>query len=217
MGDHWVYPAPGINGEMVGKYRLGRQQQALNATNDWRILNLTETEDWGGMCNSGHKQSPIDLAYGASIQGEFPDFKFIGYADPISNAQVTNNGHTSEYPRFLLLTIFNSLKYDETKSGHWTCNSKIYYMYTCSSNWRRSLQRNDTRGRWPGTEVCTRPNAFSLGIRTYRKLQFGRTWIDKCLINEINSCNYPFQTTSYREYVGEWKAICIRAAHGASR
>lgn len=43
------------------------------------------------------RQSPIDLAFGASVRGTFDDFVFHDYDQPIRDAKVTNNGHSSEF------------------------------------------------------------------------------------------------------------------------
>lgn len=56
-----------------------------------------ETEKWGGQCDDGQRQSPIDLAFGASVRGTYDDFVFHDYEQPIKDAKVTNNGHSSEF------------------------------------------------------------------------------------------------------------------------
>lgn len=61
------------------------------------IVYVAEPEQWGGQCDTGHRQSPIDLAYGASVQGSFEDFQFHDYQQPILDAKVTNNGHSGEF------------------------------------------------------------------------------------------------------------------------
>lgn len=51
-------------------------------------------DNWGGACDEGLRQSPIDLSYAASVRGYFPEFDFSEYDDIVPNANVTNNGHS---------------------------------------------------------------------------------------------------------------------------
>lgn len=55
---------------------------------------LSDDEDWGGICASGKRQSPVDLAVDASIRGEFNSFIFHNYDAPMKNPNVINNGHS---------------------------------------------------------------------------------------------------------------------------
>jgi carbonic anhydrase len=77
------------------------------------LLFFTEDENWGGDCDTGDKQSPVDLAFDASVRGHFPAFMFENYDEPIDKATVTNNGHSSElrieFERPLLSFVFPSL------------------------------------------------------------------------------------------------------------
>lgn len=70
LADDWSYPHLAANGE------------------------LNDPENWGGQCDSGSRQSPIDLAFGASVRGTFEEFQFHNYDQPIKDAKVTNNGHS---------------------------------------------------------------------------------------------------------------------------
>ena len=58
--------------------------------------NITDDEDWGGICSSGKRQSPVDLAVDASVRGEFNSFIFHNYDAPMKNPNVINNGHSSK-------------------------------------------------------------------------------------------------------------------------
>ncbi|KXJ83123.1 hypothetical protein RP20_CCG008959, partial [Aedes albopictus] len=51
-------------------------------------------EHWGGQCETGRRQSPIDLTYQAAVKGDFSPFLFSNYMNPIRNAQLTNTGHS---------------------------------------------------------------------------------------------------------------------------
>lgn len=72
-------------------------------------------ENWGGQCDEGARQSPIDLSYAASVRGFYQGFDFSDYNAIIPNANVTNNGHSSKcslsirhHGRILSLTPFQS-------------------------------------------------------------------------------------------------------------
>ena len=70
VADHWGYPNAAPNGAVLGE------------------------DNWGGACDEGLRQSPIDLSYAASVRGYFPEFDFSEYDDIVPNANVTNNGHS---------------------------------------------------------------------------------------------------------------------------
>lgn len=54
-----------------------------------------EDENWGGICEAGKRQSPVDLNYDATVKGQFLPFIFEGY-DKLDkqNFTITNNGHS---------------------------------------------------------------------------------------------------------------------------
>lgn len=64
------------------------------------IFPLTDPEQWGGQCDTGRRQSPIDLTYQAAVKGDFSPFLFSNYMNPIRNAQLTNTGHSSKLSEF---------------------------------------------------------------------------------------------------------------------
>lgn len=68
--DEWHYPTPAPNG----------------------VIN--DPEQWGGQCDTGRRQSPIDLTFQAAVKGDFSPFLFSNYMSPIRNAQLTNTGHS---------------------------------------------------------------------------------------------------------------------------
>lgn len=53
-----------------------------------------QPENWGGSCDTGHRQSPIDVNYKAAVKGAYPEFVFVNYDQPMRNASLVNNGHT---------------------------------------------------------------------------------------------------------------------------
>ncbi|KFB37844.1 AGAP004895-PA-like protein [Anopheles sinensis] len=54
----------------------------------------TQPETWGGQCDNGRRQSPIDLTQAAAVRGEFAPFQFNNYKLPIKQAQLVNTGHS---------------------------------------------------------------------------------------------------------------------------
>lgn len=68
--EEWHYPTPSPNG----------------------VIN--DQEHWGGQCDTGRRQSPIDLTYKAAVKGDYPPFLFSNYMNPIRNAKLTNSGHS---------------------------------------------------------------------------------------------------------------------------
>uniref|UniRef100_A0A1B0DQ47 Carbonic anhydrase n=1 Tax=Phlebotomus papatasi TaxID=29031 RepID=A0A1B0DQ47_PHLPP len=70
VASHWGYPTPMPNGEIIGP------------------------ENWGGACDTGMKQSPVDLSFKASVRGKFPEFHFEDYEEPIVGGRVLNTGHS---------------------------------------------------------------------------------------------------------------------------
>lgn len=48
------------------------------------------------MCSTGRRQSPVDLAKDASVNGKFSKFEFDSYDAPLKSAVIVNNGHSSE-------------------------------------------------------------------------------------------------------------------------
>jgi carbonic anhydrase len=58
---------------------------------------------WGGECDEGKRQSPIDLNYDVAVKGKLQPFTFVNYAQPIERAIITNTGYSSEY----LFVIFS--------------------------------------------------------------------------------------------------------------
>ncbi|XP_001659934.2 carbonic anhydrase [Aedes aegypti] len=51
-------------------------------------------EHWGGSCDTGRRQSPIDLNMKAAVKGAYPQFVFDNYDQVMRNASLVNNGHT---------------------------------------------------------------------------------------------------------------------------
>lgn len=57
--------------------------------------NASATEPlWGGVCDSGKRQSPIALNSNTAFKGYFDDFDFDNYDDEFKNAVLINTGHS---------------------------------------------------------------------------------------------------------------------------
>lgn len=63
----------------------------------FKMKTETDSEDWGGICAAGKRQSPVDLAHDAAIKGEYPGFIFHNYDIAMKNPQIVNNGHSSKF------------------------------------------------------------------------------------------------------------------------
>lgn len=68
-------------------------------------------ENWGGACDTGMKQSPVDLSFKASVRGKFPEFHFEDYEEPIVGGKILNTGHSSKYlSRYAISDIVHLIK-----------------------------------------------------------------------------------------------------------
>ncbi|KAH8382437.1 hypothetical protein KR009_003537, partial [Drosophila setifemur] len=72
---------------------------ALGWASDWHYPDLDNNKDapfpkWGGLCDSGKKQSPINLRAKGALLGNFDPLKFTNYKEHQSNLQMINNGHS---------------------------------------------------------------------------------------------------------------------------
>lgn len=59
-------------------------------------LQLAAFPKWGGICDNGKKQSPINLHTKGVLKGKFDPLKFDNYDEHQSSLQMVNNGHSSE-------------------------------------------------------------------------------------------------------------------------
>ncbi|XP_017057668.1 putative carbonic anhydrase 3 isoform X1 [Drosophila ficusphila] len=78
---------------------------ALSWASDWGYPDLDNNQDepfpkWGGICDSGKKQSPINLHAKGALKGEFDALKFENYNEYQKNLQMINNGHTIQLSGF---------------------------------------------------------------------------------------------------------------------
>lgn len=60
----------------------------------WICFLCAGEEEWGGQCQNGRRQSPIDLAYDAAVTGFYPSLYFRNYETPLDNAKIRNTGHS---------------------------------------------------------------------------------------------------------------------------
>ncbi|KAG5669948.1 hypothetical protein PVAND_000237 [Polypedilum vanderplanki] len=103
---------------------------------DWHYPNelpngvLSDDEDWGGMCSSGKRQSPVDLAKDAAIKGEFPLFDFESYKSVMKNPLIVNNGHSIQIssvpgPIYISGGGLNSVYIFDQMHFHWSSEHTI--------------------------------------------------------------------------------------------
>ncbi|XP_055906791.1 carbonic anhydrase 2 [Eupeodes corollae] len=55
---------------------------------------------WGGLCDVGNRQSPIDLSISGALKGNFPDIDYRNYDKPLTSPSLVNNGHTVKLTKF---------------------------------------------------------------------------------------------------------------------
>lgn len=58
------------------------------------------SEYWSGECQTGQKQSPINLEYANAILDDYVSFKLTDYYT-VYNATITNNGHSGNQKFYL--------------------------------------------------------------------------------------------------------------------
>ncbi|KAL7729856.1 hypothetical protein ACLKA6_014710 [Drosophila palustris] len=78
---------------------------ALSAANDWGYPDLDNNQDepfpkWGGLCDNGKKQSPINLHAKGALKGEFDPLIFENYDEHQSSLRMINNGHSIQLSGF---------------------------------------------------------------------------------------------------------------------
>ncbi|EDV42191.2 uncharacterized protein Dana_GF17859 [Drosophila ananassae] len=67
---------------------------------DWETDSTLSFPKWGGLCDSGTRQSPININAITSLKGEFDPLKLKNYDDPQSDLQMVNNGHSIQLSGF---------------------------------------------------------------------------------------------------------------------
>ncbi|XP_022234185.2 putative carbonic anhydrase 3 [Drosophila obscura] len=77
----------------------------LSWANDWGYPDLDDNTDaafpdWGGLCDSGKRQSPINLEAKWSLRGKFDELKFHSYDTHQKNLEMVNNGHSIQIDDF---------------------------------------------------------------------------------------------------------------------
>ncbi|XP_023163548.1 carbonic anhydrase 2 isoform X2 [Drosophila hydei] len=78
---------------------------ALSAASEWGYPDLDNNQDepfpkWGGLCDTGRKQSPINLHVKGALKGEFTPLKFENYDEHQGALQMVNNGHSIQLSGF---------------------------------------------------------------------------------------------------------------------
>lgn len=62
---------------------------------------------WGGLCDYGSHQSPIDLSISGALKANFPEFEFQDYDKSLSSPLLLNNGHTVKLSNFDIQMTLN--------------------------------------------------------------------------------------------------------------
>ncbi|KAL5283052.1 hypothetical protein ACFFRR_005792 [Megaselia abdita] len=76
--------------------------QNVHITHEWGYPNLEESEEfqnWGGDCDNGRQQSPIDINFNKVLKGIYPKLIFNGY-NSIAGCNIVNNGHSIQLSSF---------------------------------------------------------------------------------------------------------------------
>lgn len=60
------------------------------------VLFVVVFPQWGGLCDYGRHQSPIDLSTSGALKGIFPEFDFHNYDKNLDKPLLLNNGHTGK-------------------------------------------------------------------------------------------------------------------------
>ncbi|XP_017491313.1 PREDICTED: LOW QUALITY PROTEIN: carbonic anhydrase 2, partial [Rhagoletis zephyria] len=55
---------------------------------------------WGGICDTGTRQSPIDLSVSKSLKGLYADLEFDNFNDKQTGVSIVNNGHSIQLANF---------------------------------------------------------------------------------------------------------------------
>lgn len=77
--------------------------QYVIASDHWTYPDRNHTNvfpKWGGLCDYGSHQSPIDLGIFGAMKGNFPEFEFQNYDKSLSSPLLLNNGHTVKLSNF---------------------------------------------------------------------------------------------------------------------
>lgn len=59
-------------------------------------IRISEFPKWGGICDSGTRQSPINLSLRGAIKGIYEKLEGDNYDKTISEVSMTNTGHSSK-------------------------------------------------------------------------------------------------------------------------
>jgi carbonic anhydrase len=72
-----------------------RRVALVKTSNLTQLLLFAGPSDWPGMCQSGTRQSPIDLDPERSVPGHFTPLVLLNYDRELAG-NITNNGHTGK-------------------------------------------------------------------------------------------------------------------------
>lgn len=82
-------------------FLLGELQSADASSWSYPNRELDEAfPSWGGICDTGTRQSPIDLSVSMSLRGVFDELEFDSFNDKQNGVTIVNNGHTIQLGNF---------------------------------------------------------------------------------------------------------------------
>ncbi|XP_004536612.1 putative carbonic anhydrase 3 [Ceratitis capitata] len=77
--------------------------QRTEASSHWSYPDRDLDEafpNWGGICDTGTRQSPIDLSVSKSLKGVFDELKLDNFNDKQTGVTIVNNGHSIQLANF---------------------------------------------------------------------------------------------------------------------
>ncbi|XP_053946404.1 carbonic anhydrase isoform X2 [Anastrepha ludens] len=85
----------------IAFFLLGGLQTADASSWSYPNRELDEAfPNWGGICDTGTRQSPIDLSVSMSLRGVFDELEFDRFNDKQNGVTIVNNGHTIQLGNF---------------------------------------------------------------------------------------------------------------------
>ncbi|XP_055852004.1 carbonic anhydrase 2 [Episyrphus balteatus] len=92
-----------VNGNLLTSFAVILLFQSVVGSDHWSYPDRNATNvfpQWGGLCDTGNRQSPIDLSLSGALKGNFPDFEFHNYDKTLTSPSLLNNGHTVKLSNF---------------------------------------------------------------------------------------------------------------------
>lgn len=173
---------------------------------DWHYPNelsngvLSDQEDWGGICSSGKRQSPIDLVKEAAIKGEFPAFDFESYKKVMKNPTIVNNGHSIQIsaapgPIYVSGGGLNNAYIFDQMHFHWSSEHTIdSRRYALELHMVHHDKRYDTLA-----QAAQEKNGIAVIGVLYHISTIPNPFIEKILENSKTLFNVSGKSTTYND------------------